>query len=263
MTGQKLTDAMVSNDADTKNWKLRFSAAKAAYDMNEFRKCESLLYRLLEQAKTLKEEKFATNTCRVGLGAVHIATGKIDQAQEELQHAVETLSASADDALKELCAVARRFYAKALTEAGNDDGAEDQLRSAITALEEVGEECVVQLAYALSDMAGLYIAKGKLSEAKELIFSAMKVLERQLGSEDPEYIRANLIYNICDSRHDEELLSELEEGLFSMQYQLGKKHPSLTRAVRWYLKKRQERGETDKVDEMMERFGLCGKALGV
>jgi tetratricopeptide (TPR) repeat protein len=243
-------------------WKSRFAAAKGAYEMGEFRQCESLLYRAMEQAKNLKESTFATNTCHVGLGAVYIATGKLDQAREQLQAAINALSGSGDAALRELSALARRFFAEVLTESGDEEGAEDQLRSAIGILEQIGAECSVPLAYTLSDLATLYITQGKLKDGKELVFSAMDLLERALGPENPEFIRANLIYNISESKDEEEMLSQVEDGILRMQYQLGQKHPSITRALRWYLKKREARGETEQIAELKERFDMHVKALG-
>src|SRR5271165_1534555 len=99
MRQQKLTDAIPSNDPETRMWKSRFAAAKGAYEMGEFRQCESLLYLALEQAKNLKESTFATNTCHVGLGAVYIATGKLDEAQEHLDAVINRLSGGGDAAL--------------------------------------------------------------------------------------------------------------------------------------------------------------------
>jgi len=103
--------------------------------------------------------------------------------------------------------------------------------------------------------------QGKLKDAKELVFSAMELLEQTVGPENPEYIGANLIYNICDSKKEEEMLSQVEDSIFRMQYQLGQKHPSITRALRWYLNKLQECGETEKIAEVKERFDMHVKAL--
>jgi tetratricopeptide (TPR) repeat protein len=254
MTGHKLTDAIPTDDAQTMRWKTRFSAAKGAYKLGEFRQCESLLYRATEEAKALKESTFATNACYVGLGAVYLATGKTDQAREQLENAINALSGSSSPALTELSAVARRFYAEVLTATGDEAGAEHQLHVAVHTLEQLGADYEVPLGYALSDLAALYVTQGKLQEAKELLFSAMKLLERGLGGDNPEYIQANLIYNICSPHEEEEMLSEVKDGIFKMQYQLGSNHPSLTRALRWYVKKRLQRGETDKIAEIQERF---------
>lgn len=266
MERKKLTDAIASNDPETMMWKSRFAVAKGAYDMGEFRQCESLLHRALEQAKALKESTFATNACHIGLGAVYIAMGKIDQAREQLQTAISALSGSGGSALKELFALARRFYAEVLTESGNEQGAEDELQTSIGILEELGVECSVPLAYTLSDLAALYITQGKLKEAKDLIFSALDLIEQALGPENPECIRASLIYNICDAKNEDEMLSQVEDDILRLQYQLGKigkKHPSITRALRWYLKKRQERGEIEKIAEAKDRFDIHVKALGM
>jgi hypothetical protein len=70
-----------------------------------------------------------------------------------------------------------------------------------------------------------------------------------------------MIYNICDSEGDEERLAQIEDGIYDMQYQRGQKHPHILRALRWYLKKREERGESELVAEAKERFALHDKAL--
>jgi len=261
MTQHKITDAMVSNDPETRMWKTRFSAAKGAYEMGEFHQSETLLFRALEQAKSLKESTFATNTCHVGLGAVYIATGKLDKAREQLKTAMNALSHGSEPAIKELYAVALRFHASILSLSGDYAAAEDQLKIAIKTLEEVGSEGACQLAYTISDLALLNVVQGNLKEAKEQIFAAMQLLESVMGIENPEYICANVIYSVCDSESDEELLAQMEESISTMQYQRGHKHPNITRALRWYIKKRQERGETEQVREVTERFDLHTKAL--
>ncbi len=260
MIKQKLTDAIASSDRDTSKWKARFAAAKGAYEMGEFRQCESLLYRAMEQAKELNETTFALNTCRVGLGAVYIATGKVGEAREQLETAIQSLSNSNDGALNELCALAHRFYAELLTTCGDDAEAEAQLHISINMLKKLGEECTVPLAYSLSDLAALYVTQDKLKEAKELLFLAMGLLESGQGAESPEYIRNNIIYNICDSKK-EEMLSQVEEGIMKMQYQLGSKHPSVTKALRWLLDKLQECGESNKIDEVEKRRHMHIEAL--
>jgi len=262
MTQHKLTDAMASSDPKTKMWKSRFAAAKAAYSVGDFRQCESLLFRAMAQAKTLTEWTFATNTCHVGLGALYLATGKHDRAREQLETAMNALSGSGEPALRELYAVALRFQGQLLIEAGDYAEAENQLQAAIQTLEGLGTDGGVQLAYTLSDLATLYVIQGNLKDAKELVFSAMDILEAALGPGNPEYARASMIYNVTEAKGEEQLLSEVEDSIFRMQYQHGYKHPNITRALRRYLKKRQERGESDKIAEAKERFDLHSKALG-
>lgn len=261
MTQQKITDAIASSDKETKLWKTRFAAAKGAYSMGEFRQCESQLYLAMEQAKSLKEHTFATNTCHVGLGALYIATGKPDKAREELQHAINALSGSGDPALRELYAVALRFHSQLLSDAGDYAGAETQLKQAMQILEDLGVDGAVQLAYTLSDLASVYVLMGNLQEARELIFDSMSLLESLVGPEHPEYMRANMIYNICDIENEEDRLAKAEDSIFRMQYYHGQKHPSVTRALGRYLKRRQELGENDKIEEARERFSIHSKAL--
>jgi hypothetical protein len=262
MIKHKLTDAMESNDTETRLWKARFAAAKAAYEAGELRQCESLLFRCLEQAKPLKEHTFATNTCHVGLGALYVATDKLDKANNHLQKALNELSSHGDLALKELYGVALRFDAGRLQLSGQFTDAITQLRTAVKTLEDVGTEGAVQLAYTMSDLATMLAAQGELTESKELLFSAMELLENSLGQDNPEYIRANIIYNLCDMKDEGEFLAQVEDSIFKMQYQKGQKHPNILRALRWYLRKRHERGEEDKAAEAKSRFALHSETLG-
>jgi tetratricopeptide (TPR) repeat protein len=263
MTEQKLTDAIPSNDQETKLWKSRFSAAKGAYATGDFHQCETLLFRALEQAKALKDRTFATNTCHLGLGVLYLTTGKSDKARAQLETAINALSNSGDPALKELYAVALRFHSEVFSEAGDFPNAESELKKALQILEDIGTEGAVQLAYTTSDLAGLYVAQGNLKDAKELIFTAMDLLETTLGTESADYMRANMIYNICDSESEEQLLTQVEDNIYAMQYQYGQKHPIVIRALRRYLKKRKQLGETEKIAEAEERFKLHAKALNI
>jgi hypothetical protein len=89
----------------------------------------------------------------------------------------------------------------------------------------------------------------------------MDILENTVGKESPEYLRANMIYCLCQPQGDEDPLNQMEDDIVQMEYQRGQEHPSIVRAIRWYLKKRQERGETDKFIEAKERFHMHATKL--
>jgi hypothetical protein len=55
----------------------------------------------------------------------------------------------------------------------------------------------------------------------------------------------------------------MEYDIVKMEYVRGQQHPSIVRAIRWYLKKRQDRGETDKMAEAKDRFHLHATKLSV
>jgi tetratricopeptide (TPR) repeat protein len=261
MTKRILVDAIESTDTETKTWKSRFAAAKAAYDAADFKQCETLLALALEQGKGLKERTFAINTCLVGQGALYLATGKPDEAAKQLNQAIRELSGAGEPALKELYAVALRFHAQFLEDKGDLDGAEDDLQQALKVLQTLGVDGAVQLAYTMSDLATVYIGQGDLKEAGELVFSSMEVLEATLGHENPEYVRADVIYSLCHAANEEEFLGGVEDSILRMQYQVGRQHPSIVRAVRWYLQKLQELGDQGRIAEVEQRFGVHAKNL--
>jgi len=261
MMSQKLTDAMLSDDKETKAWKARFSTAKAAYQEADFKTCESLLFRLLEQAKTLKESVFAVNTTKISMGVLCLANGKVEEAETQLSAVITALAGSGDQALKELHAVALRFHSNALVEAGNEERAEQELDQAIQILEKVGISSAVQLAYALSDLGALKVRQGKLDEAKDYIFNALDLLETTIGPEHRAYMKAEVIYNLCHAESQDKFLDGVEDGILKMQYQYGHKHPDIVGALRRYAKARLDRGESEKLAEAKEKFPMLEKIL--
>ena len=263
MSQKHLTDAIESKDHDTKMWKSRISAAKGAYQQGEFRQCETLLFRAIEQAKQLKDRDFAVNACHVGLGAMYIATQKWKDAEKHLDQAMHALSGASEPALRELYAVALRFHSQIYLERDDHASAERELRQAMLILEDLNEDGAVQLAYVMSDLAVMYVVDGNLSDARDLLFSCMELLELTVGSGSAEYMRASMIYSVCRQEGVEDLLTQGEDGIYAMQYQLGQKHPNVVRALRWYLKKLMELGETDKVREAQKRFDMHAEKLGV
>jgi tetratricopeptide (TPR) repeat protein len=218
MMQHRLTDAMTSDDRETKIWKSRFVAATAAYQEADFKTCEHLLYRLLEGAKSLKEKDFATYTTRVGLGAHCIATGKLKEAEEHLRTVIGALGSAATPPLKELYAVALRFHAAVQVEKGDLASGQKDLEEAAEKLEKLGPDAAVQLAYVLSDLGGLYIVQGNLESAKGYLFNAMDLLKTSLGEENPQFMRADIMYSLCHAKNQEELLDEMESSILQMQY---------------------------------------------
>jgi tetratricopeptide (TPR) repeat protein len=235
--------------------------AKAAYDAADLKSCETLLFRLLEQGKSLKESVFATNTCKVGLAMVYLASDKVDAAEKQLKEVVNALAGSASEALDELRAVALRFHAQALMEKGDEQGAQNELDEAVQVFEKIGPQGAAQLAYALSDLGGLKVRQGKLNEAKDYIFSALDLLETTVGPENPAYMKAEIMYSLCHTESKDEFLNSTEDAIVKMQYEYGYKHPDIVQALRRYTKARMDRGETDKIAEAKEKFPLLEKIL--
>ncbi|RTL44509.1 MAG: tetratricopeptide repeat protein [Candidatus Melainabacteria bacterium] len=256
MSKQRLTDAMESTDAETRMWKSRFTAARGAYATGNFKQGEDLLAQALEQGKHLPEKDFAVNTCLVGQAANALALGDMEKARNKLNEVVRTLSSRSEPALKELHAVALRFLAEIASQKQDYDAAEQYLQEACRLLETVGVAGAVQLAYAMSDLATVYLKQGDSHDAGELVLSAMELLTTTHQSETTEYERASLLYNLCHVENEKEFLGALEDSIQKMEYRKGSKHPSIVRAVRWLVQVLRERGEEEKIAEVEEKFGV-------
>ncbi|HEY9733457.1 MAG TPA: hypothetical protein V6C89_16175 [Drouetiella sp.] len=253
---KKLIDAVSSHDSATRLWKARMFAAKSAYDLGDFRQCESLLHRELEAAETLSDRVFATNTCRLGLAAVYIATGHLDRAKSNLDVARLELSGRPEPILQELHAVTLRFCGEICVKNGELQRAEDELRESVEILTDLGESCSVQCAYALSDLALLLVLTDRLSEAKELLSEAMEILEATLGADSTSYAEVSLLFNVCNAKDEESMIERAEDGLVKLEYKLGARHPHFVRAVRYYLDNRIKHGDTDSVEKILKRLNV-------
>ncbi len=257
MAKKRVTDAVSGTDAKTKRWKTTLSAARMAYETGEFQQARNLLARAHELALEMPEGGFAVNATAVGTAAVLIASGKSPEAGKQLERVISSLQAGGDRMDRELLAVALRFYAQSLADAGDVRGAEKELQKSIEILVALGAESSVQLAYSLSDLCGLYLLEGRHSEAEVHIIKAMKIASAELGPESPEYVRADMIHQACAPMGSaEEHTDVASDGIRKMQYAFGGKHPNISRALDRYFKVLSERGDAEKLEEARQKFGV-------
>jgi len=232
-----------------------------AYEQGELHEAANQLTRALELARHLSEHTYAMNTTTIGLGAVRIAMGQLKDAERLLKESMSALEGSSDKHLQKLYAIALRFYADLLSERGDDDSAERQLLSSASILEKLGPDGVVQLGYTFCDLGSLYMRQSEFPNAEQYILSAMDLIITTLGPEDPEYVRANIIYHLCHSSDDHNMIDVAEAGVTQLQFIMGSKHPHLMRTVRRYAKALIDRGDTAKLEEAKQRFAGYEKAV--
>jgi tetratricopeptide (TPR) repeat protein len=264
MNSKRLTDAILSTDPNTGVWKSRFRAAKAAYEEGKLKESESLLHRALEEAKQLPEHAFATNTTQVGLGVVYLAEGRTDEAYQILQQAVNSLRGQSEPALKELYGVALRFFANLIFEKGQFEQAESMLQESINVLEDIGTDGALQLCYTLSDLAIMYVKHGMMKDAADVIDEMGELAGLVFGPNSPEYIRMNLIYQLCHTKSETELVAAVEDSITKMRYLRGEQHPRVKEAIRLFLEKLHQSGDTAAIKEVEQLFGsVNGNSNGV
>lgn len=251
MAKKRITEAVTSPDAVTTRWRMMFSAARMAYETAEFHQAESLMMRAAEVAQQLPEKSFAVPATEIGCCAVLLATRRTKEAAKRLEHAKSTLEAH-----QELLAVAMRFHAQALLDRNEMPEAERELQQSIEILKKIGADASVQLAYSLSDLCGLYLTQGRHTDAETSILGAMKILSGIMGTDNADYVRADMIYQLCLPLQPETRILATSDNLEKMEYAFGEKHPNITRAVNRYMAHLEERGETAKLQEAKERFGV-------
>lgn len=256
MVKTRITEAVTASDAKSQRWRSLLAAGRMAYETGEFRQAESLLTRAMELAKEIPDAAFAMSATDIGIAAVWVVSGRGREAQQRLTKVVATLEGRGDAMQKELLGVALRFLAQATADQGDEREAEKLLRRSAQILGEVGIDACVQLAYTLSDLAGLYLLQGRISEAEQNITDSLQILGAVTGAESPEYIRADMIYKLCTPCSVETMLENASDGIQKMEYFFGYKHPNIERALKRYMRVLTERGDTARLDETKKRFGL-------
>lgn len=256
MVKKRITESVTSDDAKSKRWRTLFASARMAYESGEFRQAESNLARAMELAKDIPERTFAVHATEIGTAAVWLVTNRSREAEARLSKSITSLESYSEDNCRELLAVALRFHAQTLINAGDTRAAEQALKRSALILGEIGTEASVQMAYTLCDLSGLYVIEGRISEAGKYIMDAMQILSAVCGPEHPEYARADMIYKLCLPMESGTFLDTASEGLMTMQYFYGSKHPNVARALDRYIKVLNERGDTARLEEAKLRFGL-------
>jgi tetratricopeptide (TPR) repeat protein len=232
-----------------------------AYEQGELHEAANQLTRALELAKRMTDRTYAVNTTTIGLGAVRIALGQLRDAEHHLKEAMSALGRSGDKNLSKLYAIALRFHADLLSERGEAQLAERELQNSASILEGLGADGVVQLAYTLCDLGSLHLRQSGFAAAEQYILSAMDLILATLGPDDPEFVRADIIYHLCHSTNDQEMLDIAEAGVTKLQFILGAKHPHMMRTVRRYAKILKDRGESSRLEEAKRRFAGCEKTV--
>jgi len=262
MVKRRLVEAISGDDSNTKLWRMRFASARMSYESGKLQEAERMLHRLMEPAEQLKEHKFAHNMVMVGLAAVYISQGRYKEARSNLEKSMRALEGAASPLEQELYAVALRFHADALIEKKDFRAAEQELKKAISILEGLGIDAAVQLAYALSDLGGLYVIQGRGSEAAQFVPESMQILAATLGEENAEYIRADMIGQLCTTS-DGEMLDSREIMGIKLQYQFGANHPQMLKVLRRYVEALKGKGDTARLEEAKKHFAAFDKAVKV
>lgn len=263
MVKKRITDIVTSDDTKSKRWRSLFGAARMAYAECEFRQAESLLARAMLIAPELPESTFAENTTEIGSAVVLLAEKRTKEAIKRLKKCVHDLTGHSDRKHQELLAVALRFYAHALIESGDEQEAEKELTRSVEILKGIGEDARVQYAYALADLGGLYVRQGRYVKAQNDILKAMKIVSEELGTEAAEYTRTDMIYQLTLPMTEPTRMEFASDAIERMQYQFGAKHPTIVRALERYMMVLSERGDKEKINEAVERFGLSAAAKKV
>ena len=255
MVHKRVVDALETADPKFKHWRTRFKTAAGAFKQGELTETRALMFRALAEAEGLQDKGFAVPASNLGIAIINLQQGNLKESKEYFDKGLSAVKTQPDHASAELYAAGLRFRAMLHEREGDLVEAENCLRESVAVLQKLSEESAVQLAYSLCDLSFILVRTEQIEEAALLIRSAMEILLATVGSEDPTFDWAKVIFQVCHIGKDEELLMEtFELSATKWQYKVGAKHPNLIRALNVYAAALKKRGNTERLNELKENF---------
>ncbi len=255
MVHKRVVDALETADPKFKHWRTRFKTAAGAFEQGELTETRALMFRALAEAEGLDDRSFAVPASNLGIAIINMQQGNLKEAKEYFDKGLNAAKGQPDRASEELYAAGLRFRAMLHEREGALTEAENCLRESVSVLQNLSTDSAVQLAYSLSDLSFILVRLDQIEEASLLIRSAMEILLATVGTEDPTFDWAKMIFQVCHVGKDEELLMEtFEMSATKWQYKVGAKHPNLVRALSVYAAALKKRGHTERLEELKENF---------
>jgi tetratricopeptide (TPR) repeat protein len=255
MVHKRVVDAIETADPKFKHWKTRIKTAAGAFEQGELTETRALMFRALAEAEGLQDKAFAVPACNLGIAVVSLQQGNLKESKEYFDKGLSAVRTQPDPASVELYAAGLRFRAMLHEREGDLAEAENCLRESVSILQKLNAESAIQLAYSLSDLSYILVRTEQIEEAALLIRSAMEILIATVGSEDPTFDWAKIIYQICHfSRDEESLMETFEMSAIKWQYKVGAKHPNLIRALSVYAAALKKHGHTERLKELIDNF---------
>lgn len=78
-----------------------------------------------------------------------------------------------------------------------------------------------------------------------------------LGTEQAEYARADMIYQLALPMDDSSRMEMGSDAIMKFQYGAGAKHPSVARVPTRYMAALQKHGDKARLEDAKKQFGVC------
>ena len=193
----------------------------------------------------------AIATAAATLGAVQLAEGRLDEAEESLTSAVRTLEVSEPAASLRLARV-RSEYSEMLFWRGRTAQSEVGQRQVWEAYRAALGDDALPTATHLRNLAVLLEDLGRLDEAEAANRAALAVFERRLGKDHPSTAASyfNLGHVLDTQGHHEEAEGLLRRGLEIRRAKLGNDHPVTGQSLQLYALFMLNRGRLDESEAL-------------
>lgn len=192
---------------------------------------------------------------RSTLGRTYLALGRLDDAERQIDAALELRRSVSGERSPETAAVmfdrARLWY-----EQGRQAEAEELARSAIELQKELlGPEHPVPL-HASGDLAGIMLQQGKAEAALDLLLATAEVQSRVLGPEDPGTLRTRTLQaqSLYALGRLEEAEALTRDALAALERARGGEDPATLAALGTLAGIQFARGRLDELEGTMRRL---------
>lgn len=244
----RLVDGIESCNQTPTDCRAKLKAAQVAYRSGELQQCRYLLLAAHEIALNLKDNTFGLPACNLGLACIDFADGATHLAKNRVVSLLSYLENPVEPIQYELKAAASNLLATILIIENNLIEAEKALDVALASFLQLGATKELEQAY-------IYTRKALVKGLQEKFIEAQKFIEKSsllLNNchEDNFFnIFNKAVQPVCYVTNCDDMLDRIKECICIMQYQLDARNPELVFAVSWYLHKREQRGEDEKIIE--------------
>ena len=195
----------------------------------------------------------------LGLGVLQLEMGLLDEAEQNLYHALEIWLAAVDDKHPSVASAKYRLSA-VLAARGRLHDAEELARAAADAKRQDHPD----LAFYLSQLGRIMAAQGKAEEAERLFREALHLGGDEIGRH-PVMARtlANLAALLVDQGRLGESESLLEQAFEIQRLRLDEDHPDVARTLSVRAVMRGKAGDVDgAMEDATEALRICRARLG-
>lgn len=235
-------------------WKSRISIARMAYSEGKLHEAEGAIRKAMSDANKISDKEYPLAVTLNYQALVCIAAGRLHEAEELLVKARRAAESASSPEYQQTLGSTLRNLGNLKAQQEKHQEAESLYKEALEMMSKCLAESSREVAHCLSDLASLYLIQKRYDEAAPLVSEAMTMLEALGSNPASVERAKFIYEACSSYGDEEELAQLFEAAASKMEYNLGSKNPNLVRALKLYAKHLVETGNTEQLAKVEQRF---------